>query len=208
MEALNLSSGRVRTAIRLVSVLLLASGASAPAAAHDIEAVDKRTIAQAEADEQKRELEEMRIVNVDARRNAQQLQRQILGLQAEVIDRGLLLTLDDVLFAGNSARLNADGSERLDELASFLDDYPYRGAQIESSAACKASAGYDATLSERRAVAVASYLVQRGIASARLSAGSTRKSSSVDHDCDANSLRRNRQVLVTIENVLTSAGQP
>ena len=141
---------------------------------------------------------------------SQQLQRQILVLQAEVIDRGLLLTLDDVLFAGNSARLNADGSERLDQLASFLEDYPYRSAQIESSAVCKASAGYDATLSERRAVAVANSLIQRGIASARLSrvSGATEQaSSSVEYDCDPHSLHRNRRVLVTIENALTSAGQ-
>lgn len=209
MEALNLWTGRARTALGLASALLLAVCASAPAAAHDREAVDTRTMAQAEADEQKRQLEEMRNVNVDARRNAQQMQRQILGLQAEVIDRGLLLTLDDVLFAGNSVRLNADGSERLDKLASFLEDYPYRTAQIESSAVCKASAGYDATLSERRAVAVASSLIQRGIASARLSrVGATEQaSSSVEYDCDAHSLHRNRRVLVTIENALTSAGQ-
>ena len=104
-------------------------------------------MAQAAADGQKRELEEMRNVNADARRNALQLQQHIDSLQAEVIDRGLLLTLDDVLFAGNSARLNNGGSARLDQLIGFLDDYPYRSAQIESSAVCKASAGYDALLS-------------------------------------------------------------
>ncbi len=193
--------------MRLASALLLVTCAVPPAAAYDRELVDKRTIAQVEADEQKRELEEMRMVNVDARRNAQQLQRQILELQAEVIDRGLLLTLHDVLFAGNSVRLTADGSERLDQLASFLDDHPYRVAQIESSAVCKASAGYDATLSDRRAVAVASYLIQRGIASSRLSAGTNKESSWVDDDCDAHNLQQNRQVLIIIENVLTSAGQ-
>jgi outer membrane protein OmpA-like peptidoglycan-associated protein len=212
MKALNLSTGRVRTAIALASALLLATYASGPAAAHDGEAVDQRSMDQAAADEQKRELEEMRLVNVDARRNAQHLQRQIRGLEAEVIDRGLLLTLDDALFAGNSAQLNADGSERLDKLASFLDDHPYRVARIESSAACRASAGYDATLSERRSVAVASSLVQRGIATAQLSArvsGPTEQaSSSVAYDCDAQSLQQNRRVLVTIENVLISAGQP
>lgn len=208
MEALHLSTGRVCTALRLAGALLLAACATTPAAAHEREVVDSRTMAQAEADEQKRQLEEMRIVNVDARRNAKQLQLQILGLQAEVIDRGLLLTLDDVLFAGNSVRLNADGGERLDKLASFLENHPYRIAQIESSAACKASAGYDAQLSERRAAAVLSYLIQRGIATSRLSAGSNKESSSVDDDCDAHGLQRNRQVLVIIENVLTSAGQP
>lgn len=207
MEALNLSSGRAHIARRLASVLLLAAYAFAPAAAQRA-AVDSRTMAQAEADEQRRELEEMRSVNVDARRNAQQLQRQIFGLHAEIIDRGLLLTLDDALFAGNSVRLNADGGERLDKLARFLDDHPYRLARIESSAWCKASAGYDATLSERRAVAVASYLIQRGIASSRLSAVSNKESSSVDDDCDAHSLQRNRQVIVLIEDVLISAEQP
>ena len=208
MEALKLLTERIRAAIRLAGALLLSVCASAPAGAHEKEAVDKRTMAQAAADEQKRELEEMRIVNVEARRNAQHLQRQILGLQAEVIDRGLLLTLDDAVFAGNSAQLNADGSERLDKLASFLDDHPYRVARIESSAACKASAGYDARLSERRSTAVARSLIQRGIASARLSArvsGRTEQaSSSVAYDCDAQSLHQNRRVLVTVENVLTS----
>ncbi len=102
MEALKLSTERVRTVIGLASALLVVAYASGPAAAHDRQAVDQRSMAQAAADEQKRELEETRLVNVDARRNAQLLQRQILVLQAEVIDRGLLLTLDDVLFAGNS----------------------------------------------------------------------------------------------------------
>ena len=193
---------------RLASVLLLALCASVPAAAHERIAVDARTLLQAEADEQTRQLEEMRDVTVDARRNALQLQRQIVGLQAEVVDRGLLLTLDDALFAGGSASLNAAGVERLDLLASFLEDHPYRTAQIESSAVCSASAGYDATLSQRRAVAVARHLILQGIAPPQLSANAGRESSSVAADCDAASLHRNRQVIVVIENVVISAGEP
>jgi outer membrane protein OmpA-like peptidoglycan-associated protein len=171
-------------------------------------AVDSRTMAQAEADEQKRQLEEMRDVNVDARRKAEQVQRYIDVLQAEVIDRGLLLTFDDGLFAGNSARLNSSGSERLHQLVGFLNAYRYRNAQIESSAACKASAGYDATLSQYRAAAVKSYLTERGIAPARLSAQINRQSLSINDDCDAHSLYRNRQVIVIIEDVVTSAMRP
>jgi outer membrane protein OmpA-like peptidoglycan-associated protein len=189
-------------------VILLLMCTSVPAFAHESVAVDTRTLLQAEADEQHRQLEEMRDVNVDARRDALQLQRQIVALQAEVIDRGLLLTLDDGLFSGNSARLNAAGVERLDLLASFLDDHPYRTAQIESSAACRASAGYDATLSQRRAMAAARYLIQRGTAPTKISAHGSRESASVGGDCNAESLQRNRQVIVVIENVVTSAGEP
>ena len=203
MEALNLSTGRGRAALSLTCGLLLAVCASAPAAQGRI-VVDARTMAQAAADGQKRELEEMRNVNADARRNALHLQQHIDSLQAEVIDRGLLLTLDDAQFAGNSARLNNGGSARLDQLASFLDDYPYRSAQIESSAVCRASVGYDALLSQRRAVAVAGYLIERGIAAARLSTR-TKESAPDDEDCDAPALHRNRQVMVIIEDVLTSA---
>jgi outer membrane protein OmpA-like peptidoglycan-associated protein len=191
--------------LRITSVLLLAVCASGPAAAHRRIVVDSRTLAQVEADEQKRELEEMRDVNADARRNAQQLQGQIDALHAEVIYLGLLLTLDDALFAGNSARLNASGRERLDQLSSFLERHPHRHAQIESSATCTASAGYDPTLSQHRAAAVTSYLIERGVAAARLSAQFNRESSSVNDDCDAHSLYRNRQVVVIIEDVLTSA---
>lgn len=200
--------GHACAALSLINVLLLAACASSPAAAHGRMVVDTRTIAQAEADEQKRELEEMRNVNADARRNAQQLQRRIDVLQAEAIDRGLLLTLDDVLFAGNSARLNANGSERLDQLVGLLDDYPHRSAQIESSAACRASAGYDATLSQHRAGAVTDYLIERGIAVSRLSTHVNKESSSVNDDCDAHSLHRNRQVIVIVEDVMTSATHP
>jgi outer membrane protein OmpA-like peptidoglycan-associated protein len=202
MEALNLSTGRGCAALRLTCVLLLAACACAPAAAQGRIVVDARTMAQAAADEQRRELEEMRNVNADARRNVVRLQRHIDALQAEVIDRGLLLTLDDAQFAGNSARLSNGGSARLDQLVSFLDDYPYRSAQIESSAACKASAGYDALLSQRRAVAVASYLTERGVAAARLSTRS-KESSAEDEDCDPSALHRNRQVVVIIDDVLT-----
>jgi outer membrane protein OmpA-like peptidoglycan-associated protein len=198
---------RAPAALSLMSVLLAAC-AIAPVATHERMVVDTRTMAQAEADGQKLELEEMRNINADASRKAQQLQGQIAAMQAEVVDRGLLLTLDDVLFAGNSAQLNADGSERLDRLISFLQNHPYRYPRIESSAACQASAGYDATLSQRRATAVASYLVQRGIVSARLSVPSGSESASFEDDCDAHSLHRNRQVVVAIENVLTSARQP
>jgi outer membrane protein OmpA-like peptidoglycan-associated protein len=193
---------------RLASVLLLALCASVPAAAHETMAVDARTLVQAEADEQKRQLEEMRDINVDARRDALQMQRQIVGLQAEVVDRGLVLTLDDALFAGSSARLNSAGLERLGLLASFLEDHPYRTAQIESSAACRASAGYDATLSQRRAVAIARYLILKGTAPTQLATHGSRQSAAISEDCDAESLHLNRQVVVVIENVVTSAGDP
>ena len=185
-------------------MLLLVACASASGAVPGRIVVDARTMAQAAADEQKRELEEMRNVNADARQNVLRLQRYIDVLQAEVIDRGLLLTLDDAQFAGNSARLNNGGSARLDQLASFLDDYPYRSAQIESSAVCKASVGYDALLSQRRAMAVTSHLLQRGIAATRLSAR-TKESAPDAEDCDPPALHRNRQVMVIIEDVLTSA---
>jgi outer membrane protein OmpA-like peptidoglycan-associated protein len=198
---------RTPAALRLMSVLLAAC-AIVPVAAHGKTAVDTRTMAQIEAEVQKRQLEEMRNINADSSRRAQQLQRQIAAMHAEVADRGLMLTLDDVLFAGNSAQLNADGSERLDQLISFLQNHPYRYPRIESSAACKASAGYDPTLSQRRAAAVASYLIQRGIASASLSVPSDSESASVADDCDAHSLYRNRQVVIVIENVLASARQP
>jgi outer membrane protein OmpA-like peptidoglycan-associated protein len=182
-------------------VLLLA--ACAPAAAHERIVVDARTMHQAAADEQRQQLEEVRNVNAEARRNVLRLQQHIDALQAEVVDRGLLLTLDDAQFAGNSARLSNGGSTRLDQLVSLLDDYPYRSAQIESSAACKASARYDALLSQRRAAAIVSYLTERGIAAARLSTRSKESSSEALEDCEPSALHRNRQVIVIIEDLLT-----
>src|SRR5688572_4451223 len=158
----------------------------------------------AEAREQARQLEEARDINVEARRSAQALQAQIAELQADNTNRGIVLTLGDVLFGGNTAKLNTGGSQRLDKVVDFLNRYPQRKALIEGYDASMGSDQHNRALPERRADAVKTYLVRNGISSKRLTVNGNDAGSPVgDNGSPAD--RQNRHVEVVIEDRLSSS---
>jgi hypothetical protein len=71
------------------------------------------------------------IAVADGQRKAADLQPQIDDLQTKQTDRGLILTLGDVLFTTGTANLNMGAGTQLTKLAGFLNKYPDRSAQIE-----------------------------------------------------------------------------
>lgn len=104
----------------------------------------------------------------EAEREARELRRQIEALEAETTDRGIVLTLGDVLFATNSDELQAGAGRNLDQLVDFLRQYPERSVDIEGHTDSTGSSAYNRRLSLQRADSVRSYLAGRGIASNRL----------------------------------------
>lgn len=124
---------------------------------------------QTEAHQQRQKLEHLRDVNAQARDNATELRREMNELQAEAIDRGLLLTLDDALFTTNAVGLSIPGHRRLEALAEFLEQHPERNVAVDGYAGA-GNYRYDQALSTRRADAVRTYLLRRGIAANRLTA--------------------------------------
>ncbi|MCR6650870.1 MAG: DUF4398 domain-containing protein [Cellvibrionaceae bacterium] len=66
-----------------------------------------------------------------AREKNQDLRQQIADLNARPTDRGLVMTLGDVLFASGKAELMGGVTSNLDKLASFLQHYPERTVEIE-----------------------------------------------------------------------------
>ena len=152
------SRQRSITALGLASALLLATcGPVAVAAGHT------------EASERKQKLEERRDVNANAQRNAHELLVQMDELQAEAVDRGLLLTLDDTVFTTNNASLSSSGHRRLDTLVDFLEQHPERSVVIDGYAGA-GNYRYDQALSKLRVDAVKAYLVRRNISPSRLTA--------------------------------------
>jgi outer membrane protein OmpA-like peptidoglycan-associated protein len=140
-----------------------------------------------------------------ARAAAADLQKQIDGLQARVTDRGLVLTLGDVLFASGSAELNSGGDAHLGRLAVFLNKYTDRTAIIEGHTDNIGGADYNLGLSQRRASAVKSYLINQGIDSSRLSASGLGKDDPVADNSTATGRQQNRRVEVIIQNNRVSA---
>jgi outer membrane protein OmpA-like peptidoglycan-associated protein len=146
-----------------------------------------------------------RLAAADAARQADELQRQIDGLQARVTDRGLVLTLGDVLFASGAASLNPNGDQHLAKLAAFLSKYMDRTALIVGYTDSVGGQDYNLGLSQRRADSVKFYLVQQGIDSSRLSASGQGMGSPVADNSSATGRQQNRRVEVVIENSRVSA---
>jgi len=84
------------------------------------------------------------------------LQAELDQLKAKPTDRGLVLTLGDVLFDTGKSELNPGASRTLDQLARFLSDHPDRRVQIDGFTDSVGSDGFNLELSQRRANAVKS----------------------------------------------------
>jgi outer membrane protein OmpA-like peptidoglycan-associated protein len=168
------------------------------AQANAADANSRAAMAQANASDQQAQAEA-------ARAAADDLQRQIEGMQARVTDRGLVLTLGDVLFASGAATLNAVGDPHLGKLAAFLTKYSDRTVLIVGYTDSIGGEDYNLGLSQRRADAVKFYLVNQGIDSSRLTSSGMGKSSPVADNSTATGRQQNRRVEVTIENSRVSA---
>jgi len=135
-----------------------------------------------------------------AAQQAEELQRQIDELQARPTDRGLVLTLGDVLFRSGMSDLNAGATNSLEKLASFLNHYPDRSAIIEGHTDNVGSDDYNQGLSQRRADSVKSYLMGHGIGSPRLAATGMGESQPLAGNDSATGRQQNRRVEVIIDN--------
>lgn len=136
----------------------------------------------------------------EAARQAGDLQRQIDELQAKATDRGIVLTLGDVLFTTGRADLKAGASSNLDRLVSFLDQNPDRKVEIEGHTDNVGSDDYNQDLSQRRADSVRSFLMQQGIGSERIAAFGKGEQRPVADNASEGGRQQNRRVEVIIAN--------
>jgi outer membrane protein OmpA-like peptidoglycan-associated protein len=89
--------------------------------------------------------------------------QELSDLQAKQTDRGLVMTLSDVLFDTGKATLKAGATRDLDRLAHALKDNPNTRVKIEGYTDSVGSDSYNQELSQRRAQAVADALQSRGV---------------------------------------------
>jgi outer membrane protein OmpA-like peptidoglycan-associated protein len=128
------------------------------------------------------------------------LQSEVEQLKATQTNRGLVLTLGDVLFDTGKATLNPGAAVKLDRLAQFLNEHPDRRVQIEGFTDSVGTDAYNQNLSERRAEAVRAALIARGIDSSRVSAEGYGKAFPVADNNDSGGRQLNRRVEVVIGN--------
>lgn len=131
---------------------------------------------------------------------AEDMQRQIAALQAKVTERGIVLTLGDVLFSSGRADLKSGATSNLDRLVAFLNQYPGRSVAIEGHTDDVGSDDSNQGLSQRRAESVKSFLVQQGIDTARITATGKGERQPVADNQSEGGRQQNRRVEVIIDN--------
>lgn len=106
--------------------------------------------------------------NAEAQARAASLEAQLADLAAKKTERGIVITLGDVLFATDQAQLNSDGIRTAQKLASVLQQHPQRTVLIEGFTDSTGSTAHNQDLSERRAGAVSNILTDMGVARDRV----------------------------------------
>ena len=115
--------------------------------------------AQAEAEAQARAAEQAKTAA---------LSKELSDLKAQQTDRGIVLTVGDVLFATGKAEVAPGGQRSVDKLAEFLKKNPKRNVLIEGHTDNTGNEDFNLKLSQQRADAVRDLLVARGIATERI----------------------------------------
>ncbi|ALG66751.1 OmpA family protein [Beggiatoa leptomitoformis] len=128
------------------------------------------------------------------------LQAQLAELKGKQTDRGLVLTLGDVLFETNKAELMPGALGNIDKIALFLQQNADRNILVEGHTDSVGSDQYNMTLSERRADSVRFALIQRGVASNRILARGFGKARPIASNDSAGGRQQNRRVEITILN--------
>ncbi|HBO70384.1 MAG TPA: flagellar motor protein MotB [Deltaproteobacteria bacterium] len=135
-----------------------------------------------------------------AKAEADMLMQELSDLKAKQTERGIVLTIGDVLFAFGKADLSPKADRSVEKLAAFLTKYPNRNVLIEGHTDSIGSDDYNLGLSRLRAESVKTKLVGDGVEVPRITTvGYGKKHPAYPNDTDANRAQ-NRRVEVIILN--------
>ncbi len=128
----------------------------------------------------------------------QKLREELAELQAQKTERGLVLTLGDVLFDVDEASLKAGATQSLSRLVAFLKEYPDRQVLVEGHTDSTGTEQYNLGLSQRRAESVVQFLTLNGIAPERSIARGYGKAYPVAGNETSTGRQLNRRVEIVI----------
>lgn len=144
--------------------------------------------AAAQRDQARIERRDMRVSDLEA---------QLKDLNARKTDRGIVVTLGDVLFDTGQARLLPEGTRNMIKLADVFRQDPRRRASVEGYTDSTGNADANVALSARRAMAVRTALVDLGVSPDRLST----QAHGASHPAASNATAAGRQMNRRVEIV-------
>ncbi len=104
----------------------------------------------------------------EAELEARMLREQMERLQAEQTERGMVMTLGDLLFDIDEAELKPEGERIVQKLSEFMQEYTNYRVRVEGYTDSTGEEAYNQELSLRRAEAVEDKLLDDGIDSDRI----------------------------------------
>jgi outer membrane protein OmpA-like peptidoglycan-associated protein len=133
-----------------------------------------------------------------AQSEAQRLRQQLQDMHAQQTNRGMVLTLGNVLFEHDSAQLVPGAGNRLDQLATVLKQHLDYQVEIDGYTDSTGSDTYNLGLSQQRAETVRQALTARGIDPSRVTARGHGEASPVASNDTTMGRQMNRRVEVLI----------
>jgi outer membrane protein OmpA-like peptidoglycan-associated protein len=137
---------------------------------------------------------------LEAQARTATLEAQLADLAAKKTERGLVITLGDVLFGVDLTQLTPDGMGTVQKLAAILKEHPQRSVLIEGFTDSTGSNAYNQDLSERRATSVRSALQDMGVARERVSMRGYGEA----YPVAANDTKQNRQLNRRVEIIVSN----
>ena len=168
--------------------------ASAEARARDAEAKAR------EAEQARAQAEQARLSAEAEQAKTAALAKELADLKAQQTNRGLVLTVGDVLFATGRAEVAAGGMRSIDKLAEWLKKNPTRNLLIEGHTDNTGSEDLNMKLSQQRAEAVRDQLVSRGVGADRITTKGYGPKYPVVANDSASGRQQNRRVEVVVLN--------
>jgi outer membrane protein OmpA-like peptidoglycan-associated protein len=157
-------------------------------------------LARQQADSAKQQADSAKQQADAAKEQLAQTQRQLADLQAKKTDRGMVLTLGDVLFDTGQATLKPGATSILDRVAAFMNDNPMINVRIEGHTDSTGSPDFNQVLSQNRAEAAATALQTRGVLPSRITAVGKGQGFPVASNATSAGRQQNRRVEIVFSD--------
>jgi outer membrane protein OmpA-like peptidoglycan-associated protein len=128
------------------------------------------------------------------------LEAILVELHAQKTERGMVVTIGDVLFATDRAELNANGMASVRKLAEVMMQNPDRTVLVEGFTDSTGSTAHNQDLSERRAQSVAQALTSLGVPRDHVAMRGYGEAYPVASNDNAGNRQLNRRVEIVLSN--------
>ena len=125
---------------------------------------------------------------------------QLKALNAQKTDRGIMITLGDVLFSTNKAQLKSGGMRNVQKLVDFMNQYPQYKVSIEGHTDSQGSDEYNQWLSDQRASAVQTAMMNMSIDNDRIAIRGYGEGFPVASNDNAGGRQLNRRVEIILSD--------